>query len=653
MKKKGLFFVLMVLVLGVFFFLLSNEDGLKDNYYLTVNERVIKENELGEHEYSWSYFTEAQDEVNKNIDLVIEEILSGENDTLSENEVAVIESIYNKALDMDKRNSDGIGDLEIYLNKVWSVSTVQELEEVIILIERELGIGILTNVEVVQDYEDNERNIIYFYPITYAFGADSDYMVNADYMAYKAYIRRACVELWKVYGYESKEAREVTARVFGFYESVANHSKLSGELGDIRAYYQLVTEVEVNELFSNIDGEYLSRRGIGGKDVYSLVDEGQYQYLNDSLTEDNLEVWKEVIVTKILSIYASYGTEEYVEVVDNLNEALFGEGEEKSVEEVAQELVSGLFSSEIDKAYVKKYLNSEEVIEIQEMFDEIKDIYKVRLKNNSWLSEDAKDAALVKLDKMRVVVGLGDIVGYEIVGSLEIDDGSLISDVIEVQKLVMEADLKRLSSGEKVSLIQQTQVNAYYQPLDNSVVIPVAFFELVDDGADYYERLGTLGMILAHEVTHAFDANGSQFDENGNLDDWWSEEDKEMFAELKQEVSDYYSQFEVLNGKYINGGKTVNENIADLGAVACIVDIANEKGATEGELKKMFSSFAGIWASCESDEYMELLLLQDVHAPNEFRVNAVLSSIDEFYEVYDIYPWNEMWMSVNDRVRVW
>lgn len=652
MKKKRIFFILMVLVLVLFLvYFVSKDNEFKDNYYLSINDEVIEDNVLGDNEYNWSYFGDTQEIVDDKTSLIVKDILNGNG--LSKKEVNTIKGLYNKALDMNKRDKDGINALEFYLDKVSSVSTVDELVEVIILIEKELGIGLLTNVEIVQDYKDNKRNIIYFSPITYAFGASSDYMVDEDYMTYKAYIKRACVQLWKVYGLETKEAREVVKRVFEFYEGVSNSSLLASELADIVDYYKIVTEDDINNLFSNVEGKYLSRRDFGSRDVYSLVDKVQYQYLNDSLTMDNLDVWKEVIITKILSSYAVYGSSAYVEVVNNLNDALLGSNDKSINEEQAEEIVKSLFSSEIDKVYESKYLTNKHIEEIEKIFLEIKDIFKIRLENNKWLSKKARDKAMVKLDKMKVIVGLDGLSGYNIAEELDISNRSLISDVIKIQQLVMKDDLERLDSGEKRNLVGQVQVNAYYQPLDNSIVIPVAFFELIDEIANYYEKLGTFGMILAHEVTHAFDGNGSLFDENGNLNNWWSKEDKKIFEKLKDDVSNYYNKYEVLNGKYINGEKTVNENIADLGAVACIVDIAKNNKANNEEMKLMFSSLASIWASRESEAYMELLLLQDVHAPNQFRVNAVLSSTEEFYNVYDIYPWDDMWIPKKDRVMVW
>lgn len=655
MRKRNLLFILLCLFFAFFFFWDKDSDkNLKDNYYQAVNRDILLDNPLEDGEYTWSYFSEAQDRVDDNTTGVVQQILKGEIGDLESNQIKVIQHVYDKALDMEQRDRDGILALDPYLEKVWDVSSIEELVDVIIVIEQELGIDILTNAEVMADYQDNQKNIIYFVPVTFAFGASSDYIINDDYMAYKAYLRRACVQLWKVYGGDTKEAREVVGRVFSFYENVSEYSKLASELEDITSYYRVVTEEDILGMFTNIGGEYLLKRGLGNRDVYSMVDREQYQYLNDSLTLDNLNVWKEVIITKVLSSYASYASREYVQIVDNLNEALLGEEKEKSNEDWAMDLVKNLFVSEIDVVYEKEFLDKEQEIEVEEMVANIKNVYERRLKNNDWLSGESINEALIKLEKMEVIIGIDEEARvYEISSNLEVSNDSLMQDIIKIQQLILKEEIERLDSGEKQNSISQSVVNAYYQPLDNSIVIPVAFFELVGEEKSYYEKLGTLGMILAHEVTHGFDENGSQFDENGNLNDWWSKKDKKIFEQLKKEVSLYYSHYEVLDGKYINGEKTVNENIADLGAVACISEMASDKGAGEEEIKEMFSSFAGIWASHESEEYMELLLLQDVHAPNQFRVNAVLSSNDDFYQVYHVYPWDDMWISKDKRVSVW
>ena len=159
-------------------------------------------------------------------------------------------------------------------------------------------------------------------------------------------------------------------------------------------------------------------------------------------------------------------------------------------------------------------------------------------------------------------------------------------------------------------------------------------------------------MIIAHEITHAFDNNGALFDEKGNMNNWWKDEDYSNFENLQNDVIEYYNGYKI-EGKSVNGKQTVSENIADLGAVSCIVDVAKQKGATNENLKELFEAYSNIWASEATEEYLKTLMIMDTHSPNKIRVNAVLSSIDEFYEVYEIDEDSEMYVIPEERIKVW
>ena len=657
MRKKWIFFlIIFLLVVGILFVYYDQKDyAFKTDYYEAVNRDTLSVNHLENADYMWSRFTEAQEKSDDMVAKIIENIVSLDNNGLSNQMANNIRITYQKAMDMDFRNQNGMRDLDFYLNMVFESSSILELKDILIRIENELGIDLLANIVVESDYVDNEKNIVYFYPVTFAFGVNSDYIVNPDYMTYKAYLKRACVQLWEVYGYDVKEAREIVNRIFDFYEEVGNHSKLASDLEDISSYYQLISQDDFFRVYSNIDGkEYLKERGISNLESYSIVDLGQYQYVNDSFIESNLELWKEIIITKVLSCYAIYGSSEYVDIVIQLNQSLLGGTADDTVKEQALDIVKGVYSEEIDFVYEKEVLDHKQEKLLREMFLELKEYYAKMLRNNDWLQQETINKALEKLDKMEVFIGLnGEDVNKD-TSLFELSyDSSMIKDVIQIQQAKREYELSRLASSKKGVEVSQSTVNAYYQPLSNAIVIPAAFVYLLDQEDHYYERLGSIGMILAHEITHGFDGNGSQFDLNGNLHLWWQEEDFEAFSKLQKKVIDYYSQYEVLKGKYINGEKTVNENIADLGALSCIVGIAREKGASNQEIRQMFTSFAEMWISQESDAYMELVLLQDVHAPNKYRVNAVLSSMDDFYEVYGVHWWNDMSILQQNRIHVW
>ena len=286
----------------------------------------------------------------------------------------------------------------------------------------------------------------------------------------------------------------------------------------------------------------------------------------------------------------------------------------------------------------------------------IKDIlkyYENNISNLEWLSPNTKEKAIDKVKNITINIGLNNnYPTYSMNYNLS-NNKTLLENIISIMKTQSEYEYQRLLSNEKTPLMDQISVNAYYNPQDNSINFPSATINLVDFNKTYYENLGTIGMIIAHEVTHAFDANGSKFDEKGNLSNWWTDKDKEEYQKLQKEVIEYYNKYEVISGNYIDGELTLSENIADLGAVACISGIAKEKKATAKEIKSMYESFASLWAEKSRDEYTKMLLLMDTHSPNKYRVNATLSSTDLFYEVYNVSKDNEMYIPEEERLRIW
>jgi Predicted metalloendopeptidase len=196
-------------------------------------------------------------------------------------------------------------------------------------------------------------------------------------------------------------------------------------------------------------------------------------------------------------------------------------------------------------------------------------------------------------------------------------------------------------------------VNAYYNPTGNEIVFPAAILQppFFDAGADDAVNLGGIGMVIAHEVSHAFDSSGSLYDEKGNYHVWWTDEDRAKFKALADRVVAYYDGQDGYEGRHVNGAQTLNENIADLGALNCITAIAEEEGA---DLKLLFGSYATIWASKYTPESMIRRLNTDVHSPARVRVNGVLGSTDAFYRTYpEIKEGDGMYVAPEKRVKIW
>lgn len=643
---KYILIIILIFLLGGCF--QNKELNLKDDYYDYINKDLLKEEKIKEGEYTWSTFSDAQDKVDKETDEIITKLISN-------NANSNLNIIYNQLLDTTTRNNNGLSSLKKYLDKIDSSSNIQEFINNAIYIENNLNIDIFTNIKVDSDFKDTTQNIIYFYPITFDFGTSADYYVNEDYMSYKAILKQYGLKLLKQYGYDKIKAREISTNLTNMYTDISSNSLLSSDLEDISNYYNIITKDDLQNIYTNLDiNYYLKEKGLSNETKFSIVDINNYQALNKYLTNDNLSLLKEYVKLKILENYAIYLSEDYSNLIYELNNKFSGVSKDTDTkEDKANDIVESIFSYDIDNYYQQNYFEEKEREYIENMINDILSYYEKDIDSLDWLSNTTKEKAKLKLKNMNINIGLKEnYPTYSKDYNLS-NSNTLIDNIIKIGNTINKYKLTKLETNEKEQQLSQTTVNAYYNPEDNSINFPIASSNLFDIEKNYYQNLGSIGMVIAHEITHAFDSNGSKFDEKGNLSNWWTEKDFNNYKEIKQKVIDYYNKYEVIDGIYIDGEKTVNENIADLGAVSCITNLALNKKATNKELKQMYESLANMWATVSTEEYQKLLLLQDTHAPSKYRVNATLSSIDTFYKVYNINKFNDMYINKTSRITVW
>lgn len=235
------------------------------------------------------------------------------------------------------------------------------------------------------------------------------------------------------------------------------------------------------------------------------------------------------------------------------------------------------------------------------------------------------------------------------------EGGSLVDNLISIytsqskkqfSKLNHEVDKNEWNMGP-------CTVNAYYNALNNEIVFPAGILQapFYDKNAKKEKNLGGIGVVIGHELTHAFDNTGAQFDETGKLKNWWNQNDYKEFTNRSKKVVDYYSNIKMGNEKNVNGILTVGENISDLGGMACVLDIA--KKMEDPNLKDLFENYATVWREISTNELKEYLLNNDPHAPKKVRVNAVLSQFEDFYKTYNIKEGDKMYVRPEDRVGIW
>ena len=331
-----------------------------------------------------------------------------------------------------------------------------------------------------------------------------------------------------------------------------------------------------------------------------------------------------------------------------------------SDEYYATEMVSEFLGSYVGEIYGNKYVTETMKKNVTEMITGMIDIYRERITKLDWMTDTTKEKALKKLDTMGMKVLAPDkwkeiSLDSEELKSFE-DGGSLVENIRTISKASLK-DMYALE-GQQVDKTEWITyphvVNAFYYPLNNDVNFPVAFLQIpavYSEDASYEENLGGVGFVIGHELSHAFDSSGSQYDENGNAVNWWTDEDAAAFSALCNNVVEYYSGQEDAPGIETNPVQTLTENIADLGAMSVITELASKQ--ENFDYKKMYENYAKVWMVTMTRQTAQSINAVDTHSPASIRVNRVLQSSDKFYEVYGITENDGMWVAPEDRARIW
>ena len=369
---------------------------------------------------------------------------------------------------------------------------------------------------------------------------------------------------------------------------------------------------------------------------------------------ENLELYKHwAYVTGLLSA-CSYLSEELRDMGGMYMRALTGVAKMQSIEKFAYNLASGTYSDPVGIYYGEKYFGEEAKKDITEIVYQIIDTYKTRIKTNDILGEASKEKAILKLSKMGVKMGYPDKVRavYE---KLTFNPEDSLFDIVLSLKAIREEDsLSKLDMPTEPEnwAMPGHMVNACYDPFVNDITFPAAILQ-----APFYslkqtrsENLGGIGGVIGHEISHAFDSNGAKCDENGNINDWWTEEDFKRFEAKVQQMIEQFDGIELPQGK-VNGAFIVSENMADNGGMSVTLDIM---GRTEGvSYEEYFSNWARVWCQKARPEYLQMLLSVDVHGPCVLRANMPPRNFEEWYKTFDVKETDGMYLAPEKRIVIW
>ena len=343
--------------------------------------------------------------------------------------------------------------------------------------------------------------------------------------------------------------------------------------------------------------------------------------------------------------------------------SLQGQPEQRARWKRGVTLVDSQMGEALGKLYVARYFPPESKAKMLELVSGVREAMKVRIEKLDWMSPATKARALDKLAKFSVKIGYPE--KWRDYSGLTIKEGDLYGNVERATAFDWNFRVARLDQPVDRSEWGMTPptVNAYYHPTRNEIVFPAAILQppFFDPKGDPAVNYGGIGGVIGHELTHGFDDQGRKSDGDGRLTDWWTPEDAAKFEARAQTLGQQYAGFEVLPGAFVNGKQTMGENIADLGGLLLALDAyrASLKGGRApvidgltGE-QRVFLGWAQVWRGKMREDRLRQLLVVDVHAPNEARVDVPVRNIDAFYSAFEIKPGDKMYVAPDGRARIW
>lgn len=630
---------------------------LKDDFYESVNYDQLSSWVISADESSISHFTKMIDTNYERLNGLIKQAVSSDPVKETNKDEYNIKALYETAVDWETRNTSGFGILQQYLDSIDSAVTIYDLLKINIEMNRTYGITPIFSISVGPDLI-NAKKYSYYLGVNFALSREN---WTSENDLFRSSFTEFLKNLWILNGTQQQDAEQIVSEVTNMMLEIAKMALTISESSNPDKIYNPFPMSDIPAKLNNsiLLDDLLRYYEAGADDTVIIMDTGALNKLAEYLTEkNNLPLLKNYIKSLIYMQYSNVvGLESYKAYLAYTAQ-ISGSTEIKSVEKSVNEQVQNELFFELGRMYAEKYVSEEIQTNIRNMITEIQNIYRQRLSNLSWMSAETKTAAQNKLDKMKVIVGY-DKTGvwpqdlYEFYYTPKNEGGIFINNILSAKKA--NADYTFKSKNEPVRddiVVEGPQtVNAFYSPSNNSIMILAGILQspIYSTDASPEENAGGIGTIIAHEITHAFDNNGAKYDADGNFANWWQESDFQKFNELTEKVINYYNTYEI-KGYSINGTLTLSENIADLGAVSCITEYALKKGY---DLSKVYTAYGKIWATKKTDASEISAILNDTHSPAKIRVNAVLSAMDKFYEVFDIQIGNGMYKAPEERPSIW
>lgn len=631
-----------------------------ENFYQYAIGNWQANNPVPETESRWMAFNILNEENRKKLLKIVDDV--AQNDNVKQGtEEQMIRDFYRSGMDTLAIESKGISEISDLLSRIDNATSIADIQELFGVLAP-IGINTPIGLYISADSKNSKMNIVYAGQSGLNL-PDRDYYLN-DNSKFQD-IRTAYVEHINNMMYMAEDTTSPGQNILDLETALAEISWSRLERRDPNKRYNKKNLEDWDNSLDVIDIQsILSNRGFGAFDTIIVSQPSFYDALNDLLGEQPISSWKSYMKWNVVSSFASFLNQSMVEERFSFySKKLRGTQMMKPRDERVFSVINRSLGEPLGKLFVKSYFDEESKQYMTNMIENLRTAYRERINDLSWMSSETKEKALKKLNAFTYKIGYPD--EWRDYSKLTIESDSYVQNIIRVRKFGYNRMLKKLGQPVDKSewYMSPQMVNAYYSSSNNEIVFPAGilqppFFHKTFDHAINY---GGIGAVIGHEFSHGFDDQGSKFDWDGNLNSWWTEDDREKFDQLAQKLGEQYDSYSPVEGMNVNGKMTMGENIADLGGVTLAYNALQleYKEDTPDDIdgftwqQRFFLGWANVWKGNIKEEEMVNRLKSDVHSPAEYRVLGPLVNFEPYYQAFGSCETGSMYKPDSSRIAIW
>jgi putative endopeptidase len=633
----------------------------QDDLFRHVNGKWIDRTEIPSDKARYGSFYLLAEEAERNVRDIIIESQSAAPGT----EARKVGDVYASFMDEARINALAAAPIEPLIAEAEKVGSIDEVLETLGRLERGGSSGFF-QVFVDNDPGQPERYLVFLEQGGLGLPDESYYREEkfGDIRtAYVAFLER----MLALAGLDN--AAERAARILTLETEIASHHWDNVASRDSEKTYNPMPWEAANALVPGVDLDvWLNALGVPDRSFDEVVvrQPSFLTGLESVLTAGHLDAWRDWLAWQVIRSNAAYLSQEFVDAnFDFYGRTLTGTPELRARWKRGVSLVEGALGEAVGHIYVERHFPEAAKTAMDVLVANLVEAYRESITGLDWMGEDTRKRAIDKLDKFTPKIGYP--VKWRDYSSLAIDASDLIGNVRATNEFEFQRELGKIGKPldrDEWFMTPQT-INAYYNPGFNEIVFPAAIlqFPFFDETRDAAANYGAIGAVIGHEIGHGFDDQGSKYDGDGRLLDWWTPADRAAFEERTKSLIEQYNELaprQVPDHK-VNGALTIGENIGDLGGLsiawrAYLISLAGEEPPVIDGLtgaQRFFLSWAQAWQLKARDEEVIRLISIDPHSPNEFRCNQIVRNIDEFYETFGVTESDSLWLDPKDRVTIW